>query len=137
MVAVIGAGVAGWGISAATSSHSDLSAPTQAPLNSAPLLTASGRNVGQVFLFKGSKDQGGQQWMYMSMDLPNGDGTVTCQVVDSNGKVTTVGSFRLTDGNGAWASAGSWGGATVHTARVLAPDGTVLATATFAQNYAG
>ena len=71
----------------------------------------------------------------MSMDLPNGDGTVTCQVVGSDGKVTTVGSFRLADGYGAWASAGSWGGAAVHAALVVAPDGTVLATATFAQNY--
>jgi anti-sigma-K factor RskA len=136
VLAVIGAGVAGWGISTATAPHPGLPAAAQAPLNSASLLTPSDQNVGQVFLFKGAKDQGGPQWMYMSVDLPKGDGTVTCQVVGGDGKVTTVGSFRLTDGYGAWGSTGSWGGGMVRAARVLAPDGTVLATATFAQAYA-
>ncbi|MCW2936629.1 MAG: hypothetical protein JWM19_7591 [Actinomycetia bacterium] len=136
-VAVIGAGVAGWGMRAATSPHPGSSATATAPLNSAPLLTASDQNVGQVFISKGGKNQGSQQWMYMSVDLPHGDGTVTCQVVGADGKVTTVGSFRLTHGYGAWGSTGTWGGGTVHAARVLAPDGTVLATATFAQTYTG
>lgn len=68
----------------------------------------------------------------MSVDLPNGDGTVTCQVVGADGKVTTVGSFRLTDGYGAWGSTGAWGGGTVRTALVLAANGTVIATAAFA-----
>jgi hypothetical protein len=131
---VIGAGVAGWGIRGAIAPHPGSSATAQAQLNSASLLTASGQNVGQVFISKASKNQGSQQWMYMAVDLPNGDGTVTCQVVGANGKVTTVGSFRLTDGYGAWFSTGSWGGGTVHTARVLAASGTVLATATFAQS---
>jgi hypothetical protein len=130
-VAVIGGGVAGWGIRAAIAPHPRSSATATAPLNSASLLTASGQNVGQVFI-KGGKNQGSQQWMFMSVDLPNGDGTVTCQIVGADGKVTTVGSFRLTSGYGAWVSTGAWGGGTVHAARVLAANGTVLATAAFA-----
>jgi hypothetical protein len=134
-VAVIGAGVAGWGMRAAVAPHQGPSASGEATLNSAPLLTASGQTVGQVFISKSSKNQGSQQWMYMSVDLPQGDGTVTCQVVGADGKVTTVGSFRLTHGYGAWGSTGSWGGGTVHSARVLAANGTTLATAAFAQDY--
>jgi hypothetical protein len=134
-VAVIGGGVAGWGMRAAIEPHPGSSATATAPLNSAPLLTPSDQNVGQVFISKGGKNQGSQQWMYMSVDFPNGDGTVTCQLVGADGKVTTVGSFRLTGGHGAWASSGSWGGGTAHAARVLAANGTLLATATFAQNY--
>jgi hypothetical protein len=130
-VAVIGGGVAGWGIRAAIAPHPGSSATATAPLNSAPLLTASGQNVGQVFI-KGDKNEGSKQWMFMSVDLPNGDGTVTCQIVGADGKVTTVGSFRLAGGYGAWASTGAWGGSTVHAARVLAANGTVLATAAFA-----
>jgi hypothetical protein len=130
-VAVIGAGVAGWGMRAAIAPHPGSSATAQAQLNSAPLLTASGQNVGQVFISEGGKDQDSQQWMVMSLDLPNGDSTVTCQVVGADGKVTTVGSFRVTGGYGAWGSTGAWGGGPVHTARVLAANGTLLATATF------
>jgi hypothetical protein len=121
-------------------SASGSSATAQAPLTSAALLTASHQKVGQAFVYQGSQDQNGQdqngqQWMYMSVDLPSGDGTVTCQVVTADGHVTTVGSFPLTGGSGSWGSAGPWGDGTVHAARLLAADGTVLATATFAQSY--
>jgi hypothetical protein len=138
-LAVIGAGVAGWGVGTATESRPSSSALRQAPLTSATLLTASRQNVGQVFIYQGSQgqdgqDQGGRQWMYMSVDLPSGTGTVTCQVVAADGRATTVGSFRLSGGSGAWASALSGSGGTVDTARLLAADGTVLATATFAQS---
>ena len=111
------------------------SATASAPLDSAALLTASDQNVGRVSLYPASKAHNGQQWMYMSVDLPSGDGTVTCQLVGADGKATTVGWFRLADGHGAWGSAGSWG-ATVHGARLLAADGTPIATATFT-HYTG
>jgi hypothetical protein len=144
-LAVIGAGAAGWGISTATAPRQNSPITAQPPLTSAALFTPSHQNVGQVFVYQGSQDQNGQdqsvqdqgdqQWMYMSVDLSSGNGTVTCQVVAADGKMTTVGSFRLADGYGAWASALPWSGGTVHAARLLAADGTVLATATFGQSY--
>jgi len=129
-VAVIGAGVVGWGMGTASAPRPGLSAGAPAPLDSAVLLTASGQNVGRVSLYPASKAHNGQQWMYMSVNLPSGDGTVTCQLVGADGKVTTAGWFRLADGRGAWGSAGSWG-ATVDGARLLAADGKTLAQATF------
>jgi hypothetical protein len=134
-LAVVGAGVGGWGIGTASTAGRVAAAPAPATLNSAALLTASHKEVGQVFLYQDTKEQGGQQWMNMSVDLPSGDGTVTCQIVDAHGQVTTVGSFQLAHGYGAWASAGPWGSGTINAARLLAPDGTVLATATFTQGY--
>lgn len=134
-LAVIGAGAAGWGMGTATASRQGSPAASQGPLTSAALLTASHQNVGQVFVYQGGQGQGGQQWMYMSVDLPSGDGRVTCQVVAADGRVTTVGSFRLAGGYGSWGRAGSWGGGTVRAAHLLAADGTVLATATFAQSH--
>jgi hypothetical protein len=141
-VAVIGAGVTGWRIGAVTATVPGSSAAAQAPLNSAALLTASNHDVGQVFVYQvfnyaGGKDQVGQQWMYMSVDLKSGNGTVTCQIVGADGKPTTAGWFRLTNGHGAWATSGAWGDGPVRSARLLAADGTVLATATFAQDYRG
>jgi hypothetical protein len=119
----------------ASAPHPGPSATATAPLDSAVLLTASDQNVGRVFLYPAGKAHNGQQWMYMSVNLPSGDGTVTCQLVGADGKATTVGWFRLAAGHGAWGSAGSWG-ATVDGARLLAADGTVLATATFT-HYTG
>ena len=133
---VIGAGVAGWRIGAATTAVPGPSAAAQVPLNSAALVTPSGQHVGRVFVYQGEKDQVGQQWMYMSVELRSGDGTVTCQVVGTDGKVTTVGSFGLASGYGAWGSAGSWGTDPVGATRLLAANGTVLATATFTQSGA-
>jgi hypothetical protein len=58
---------------------------------------------------------------------------VTCQVQSRDGHITTVGSFQLTDGHGYWGSPipGTHGSLT-H-ARLVSPDGTVLATASFPQ----
>jgi hypothetical protein len=133
-VAVIGAGVVGWGMGT-HAPRPGTSASAPAALDSAALLTASGQNVGRVSLYPASKAHNGQQWMYMSVNLSSGDGTVTCQLVGADGKVTTVGWFRLANGRGAWGSAGSWG-STVRGAQLVAADGTVLAAATFT-HYTG
>jgi hypothetical protein len=135
-LAVMGAGLAGWGIGTAAS-HGPApaaQAESQAPLDSATLLTASKQDVGEAWVYQGGSGQGVQQWMYMSVDLPSGDGTVICQVVNAAGHATTVGSFRLAQGYGAWASAGTWGG-TIRSARLLDSNGAVLATAAFTQGY--
>jgi hypothetical protein len=60
-----------------------------------------------------------------------GSELVTCQLESADGRVTTIGSFRLTDGHGSWGSPGWVGHDPPVGARLLAPDGTVLATASF------
>ena len=135
-IAVLGAGAAGWRMGTVTAGAPGSSAIAQAPLNSAPLLTSGDKSVGWVFVYVGSKNEANQQWMYMSVDMKSGSGMVTCQVVGMDGKVTTVGSFRLADGRGAWGAAASWGGGPVRSARLLAANGTVLATATLGSNDA-
>jgi hypothetical protein len=119
-LAVVAAGLGGWGLRPGTP------APAGAPLSSATLLSASHQAAGKVFLYEGSSP-----WLYMSVNMPTGNGTVICQVESGDGHVTTVGSFRLTDGQGYWgnpvpATQGSLTGA-----RLVGPDGTVLATASF------
>ena len=119
-LAVVAAGLGGWGLRPGTP------APAGAPLSSATLLSASHQAAGKVFLYQGSSP-----WLYMSVNVPTGNGTVICQVESRDGHITTVGSFRLTDGRGYWgnpvpATQGSLTGA-----RLVGPDGTVLATASF------
>ncbi len=119
-VAVIAGGVGAWGLGIGTSS------PASSQLASATLLSTGHQTVGKVFLYQGSP-----RWLYMSVDMPSGDGTVLCQVMSRNGHVTTVGSFRLADGHGHWGSPATGAPGQLTGARLVTTDGTVLATASF------
>ena len=119
-IAVVAGGLGGWGLGIGTSS------PASTPLSSATLLSASHQTVGKIFLYQGSP-----RWLYMSVDMPSGDGTVLCQVVSRDGQVTTVGSFRLADGHGYWGSPATGAPGELTGARLVTPQGTVLATASF------
>jgi|ERR1700728_2368434 hypothetical protein len=121
VVAVAASVLGGWGLHAATS-------PSPKPaLTTAALLSADHENAGEVFLYNGNP-----QWMYMSVDLDDsGNGTVTCQLIGADGRVANVGSFRLSDGYGSWGSPSWVGDGAPVGARLLAANGTVLATASF------
>jgi hypothetical protein len=119
-VAVVAAGLGGWGLRPGTP------APAGAPLSSATLLSASHQAAGKVFVYQGSS-----RWLYMSVYVPAGNGTVICQVQSGDGHITTVGSFRLTDGRGYWGNPVPPTDGPLTGARLVGPGGTVLATASF------
>jgi hypothetical protein len=119
-VAVVAAGLGGWGLRPGTP------APAGTPLSSATLLSASHQAAGKIFLYEGSS-----RWLYMSVDMPSGNGTVTCEVQSQDGHITTVGTFRLTDGRGYWGSPVPATHGPLTGARLVGPGGTVLATASF------
>lgn len=122
---VVASGLGGWGLR-------DVTSPSASPpLSSAALLTASHRAVGKIFYYSGNP-----RWLYMSVDTGGGTGTVTCQLESADGKITTVGPFRLTDGYGSWASPAPAIQGTVAGARLVAANGTVLATASLSQGPA-
>jgi hypothetical protein len=122
-LAVVVAGLSGWRIGEDTAP-----AGSTAPgaLSSVALLTASRQNVGTIYLYSGPP-----RWMYMSVDVAAGSEVVTCQLVGANGQVHTLGSFRLTDGYGAWGSPDPGNVGDVWGARLVSAGGTVLATAAF------
>jgi hypothetical protein len=117
-VAVIAAGLGGWRIGVG-------SEPAE-PLSSASLVSATSQHVGQVFVYSGSPG-----WVYMSVNLGSGNEMVTCQVIGADGHVTTIGSFRLTDGYGAWGSPNPGYFGQLTGARVVSLTGTVLASGVF------
>jgi hypothetical protein len=117
-LAVVAAGLGGWGLRPGTP------APAGAPLSSATLLSASHHAAGKIFVYQGSS-----RWLYMSVAMPSGNGTVICQVESGDGHLTTVGSFRLTDGRGYWGSPVPPTQGSLTGARLVGPGGTVLATA--------
>jgi hypothetical protein len=120
VAALAGAILGGWGLRTATST------PSASPqLTSAAFVSAGHQSAGKIFVYNGTP-----RWLYMSVDMISANGPVICQVVGKDGHVTTVGSFWVANGSGSWGSpapAGPLAGA-----RLVTPDGAVLATATFA-----
>jgi len=122
-LAVIVAGLGGWRIGTGATPTATSAA---GPLTSATLLSATHQDVGEIFLYSG-----GERWMYMSVDVGTGSGVVRCQVVGSDGQVTTVGSFKLDGGYGGWGTQAPENAGPLTGARLVSANGTVLASATF------
>ena len=118
-LAIIGAGLGGW--RAGVGSETEASQLTQASL-----VSTTSQPAGKVFYYTG--DPG---WLYMSVDLGSGNAAVTCQVIGADGRVTTIGSFQLADGYGAWGSPNPGDLGPLTGARLVSANGTVLATGTF------
>jgi len=119
------AGITGWlvGTSKATSnppSHSSAAANGHAV--AADLVGQQG-TLGQVVLSAGD-----DPWLSMAVQGEVGHAQVRCQVVESDGRVITLGSFPVEGGYGYWASALPTG-ATVRTVRITDRTGAVLAAA--------
>jgi hypothetical protein len=119
-LALVASGLGGWGLHGATSP-----ATASSPLSSASLLSARHQAVGQIFYYDGNPS-----WIYMSVSMGAGSGRVICQLESMDGHFTTVGSFRLKDGQASWSSTATMSQDEPAGARLLAADGTVLATAT-------
>jgi hypothetical protein len=126
-LAALASGLGGWGLRGAISAPESTHA-VQASLRSAALLTARHQTAGHIFLYNGSP-----RWLYMAVDtgIGVGNGTVICQLEASDGRIFTVGSFRLNGGYGAWGSPDPLDAGNVTGARLTSLNGTVLATASF------
>jgi hypothetical protein len=120
-VAVVAAGLGGWGLRTAAA---PVSAPS--PLSAAAMLSAGRAPVGHVYFYAGRSP-----WLYMSVDVGQGNTAVTCQLRGPDGRYTTLGTFRLNDGYGYWASPVAPARGPVTGARLVTPAGAVLATARF------
>ena len=128
---VLGTGVGiGW-IAAPGGPTPSSSGPSSLPLRataSAHLMRA-GEVYGRVSTLAGPPGQPG--WLYMTVDQSDWKGEVSCQVVLASGPVVTVGTFWLKDGSGSWGASLPVAADRVSGARVVGPQGRVLASATF------
>jgi hypothetical protein len=116
-LAVAAAGLLGWGLRGATTT----AAP---PLRTAALLTSAHREVGQIFYYDGAA-----QWMYVYVAMGAPSTTVRCQLQTADGRVTTIATFRLTNGYGAWGIPAPPETSGPSTVRLVTPAGQVLASA--------
>jgi hypothetical protein len=141
-------GFGGWAVGAATDGSRPASTSAAQQTLLAADFTTGGHRVGQVFAHPGSPG-----WIYMSVDLedyrhqdygdsPGGtvrdgkvsgnvSGKVTCELERTDGSTAAVGSYTLKDGHGYWGGPASVDPDTLSAARLVAADGSVLATARF------
>ncbi|MCU1493504.1 MAG: hypothetical protein JWO62_1268 [Acidimicrobiaceae bacterium] len=113
--------VFGFGLGTLTPSHNRQ--PALANLTSADL-NSHGHVLGEVMVSAGSP-----AWMFMTIESGAWSGKVTCEVTLAGGKIETIGVFKLSGGYGAWGVPLTSPAAQVRSARLIAPDGTVLASA--------
>ena len=66
----------------------------------------------------------------MYVDGPAWGAELCCQVTLDDGPILTLGGFWPSDGDGAWPTKVSAPAGRLRQARIISPDGTVLATAT-------
>jgi hypothetical protein len=95
----------------------------EANLTSATL-AAHGRVLGEVMVSSGRP-----AWMFMTVDAGAWSSEVTCEVTLTGGKVVKIGVFRLANGYGAWGAPLPTAAANVRSARLVASNGSVLASA--------
>ena len=122
-------GFGGWAVGTAVQGPPTVAERTDGTRLREAALLADGHEVGRFYAHAGA----GGGWVYMSVDLDRAaGGPVRCVLVGTDGSTTPVGSFPLKGGYGYWAApvTGVDPGA-VTAARLLAPDGTVLAEARF------
>ncbi len=98
--------------------------PVEAANVRSATLTSGGHALGQVTV-----SAGGPAWVFMTINKDGWSGTVKCQVVLAGGKVQTVGVFKLSGGYGAWGAPLAAPADTVRSARLVALDGTTIASA--------
>lgn len=116
-IAVAAAGLLGWGLR-------DVTTTAAPPLRTAALESSTHQEVGQVYYYDGAP-----QWMYVYVAMASPTTTVSCQLQTADGHVTTLATFHLTGGFGAWGIPSppvTGGPATI---RLVAADGKVLASA--------
>jgi hypothetical protein len=125
VAAAAAAAALGWGLSLTSSRAPTVTAQAQHPKAVSAKLVENGEVVGNVVAFGGDKP-----WMSMMLEDSTARGTVSCVVVTNDGKTHRVGTFEARAGYGAWVAPLHVDPADVHTAEVVSPSGTVIATAT-------
>jgi hypothetical protein len=111
--------------------HGTAARPAASAIAGHAVLTASfvssaNRDVGHITAFGGSPS-----WVFMNVTGSRYDGPVTCLLEADNGTVAAAGTFSIQGGAGEWARPLPDGVTHLKGARLVAPTGATLATATF------
>ena len=90
------------------------------------LISTNGQVVGDVSAYADR-----ESWFFMRVNHGVAAGTYHCVLDVAGGPTIPIGSLTVTDGKGAWGESLTIDVAHVHDARLVAPDGSTVATAAF------
>jgi anti-sigma factor RsiW len=123
---VVALALAGVGVAALRSGGHDEPVASGSDAHTVRLISASGEAVGDVSAYSGR-----ESWFWMRVDHGVASGTYQC-VLDVPGRpAIPIGALTVTDGTGAWGASLAITAPNVRDARLVAPDGSTVATATF------
>lgn len=122
---VLGAAAAAVAIAAAGATAAALSSGHHRAYRAelAGVLHQGSRDVGTVSL------AGNPTWVSMTVHQLSLTGPISCQLETGNGQITTVGTFQVVDGSGWWGALEPAGISHPTEARLVGPNGVVLASA--------
>jgi hypothetical protein len=95
-------------------------------LRTAPLRTTSGSEAGDVYVTGGHP-----AWVFMSVESTENGKRYQCELTFGDGRIVRAGQFTVTDREGWWGTAVATGIEDLRSVRLLAPDGTTIASAQF------
>ena len=95
-------------------------------LRTAALVATTGKETGDVYVTAGRP-----AWVFMSVESTEAGQTYQCELHFTDGRVVEAGQFTVADREGWWGTAVKAGAEDLQSVRVLAPDGTTIASANF------
>lgn len=95
-------------------------------LRTAALLATTGKETGDVYVTAGRP-----AWVFMSVESTVAGQSYQCELHFTDGRVVQAGQFTVADRTGWWGTAVKTGADDLESVRVLAPDGTTVASAEF------
>lgn len=109
-----------------TAQQSAIGAPHGQALRTATFEAPSGQVAGQIVLYHGHPS-----WVFMNVDVPHSNGTVTCELHLANGEVVAAGTVQLHDGSGVFSQNIQMDAGKVRGATLYDSSGAVVASAIF------
>ena len=95
-------------------------------LRTAALVTSAGSETGDVYVSAGRP-----AWVFMSVESSSPGQSFQCELAFSDGRIVLAGQFTVADREGWWGTAVKTGAEDLQSVRLLAPDGTTIASAEF------
>jgi hypothetical protein len=105
---------------------SAVAVPQGAVLRTGTFETASGTVLGQIVAYRGHPS-----WVYMNVGTSSADSSIMCRLQLDNGSIVSAGTIHLNSGIGQLTKSVRVNISRLRGAKLFAPDGTVLASATF------
>lgn len=104
--------------------HQVDSRPSDLHLRTAELHATTGNDVGDVYVMAGKP-----AWVFMSVKSAEPGSFFSCELDFGDGRVVRAGQFTVADREGWWGIAVKTGADDLRSIRLLAPDGTTIASA--------